>query len=153
TVGNCAGEPIAESLEIDIDVTAFAAANCANTPAIQNFTVCNPVNDEAPISLVAGAFPPGSRFYAEYPVTETTTEYTSANPFPVQAGNNTFYSLAPGDNGCYFEFNIQVTSIEAPVAPAQQSFCASDLPTTSDLAATGSNIKWYANASGGSPLP
>ncbi len=46
---------------------------------------------------------------------------------------------------------LTVTSIVAvPPITADQAFCAG--ATVADLVATGQNIKWYANATGGSPL-
>lgn len=39
-----------------------------------------------------------------------------------------------------------------PTAPSPQTFCQSSNPTVANLSATGTNIKWYAAATGGSPL-
>ncbi|MEQ8580848.1 gliding motility-associated C-terminal domain-containing protein [Marinoscillum sp.] len=44
------------------------------------------------------------------------------------------------------------TSILAPTGESSQSFCTADNPTIANLVVTGSNIKWYSNPTGGSPL-
>lgn len=49
---------------------------------------------------------------------------------------------------------VTVTPLpEAPTGNAIQSFCTTTIPTVADLAASGSNLKWYAASSGGSALP
>ncbi|HEX5153138.1 MAG TPA: putative Ig domain-containing protein, partial [Parafilimonas sp.] len=48
-----------------------------------------------------------------------------------------------------------ITILAAPAAPtgfSSQSFCANANPTVADLLASGSNIQWYATASGGTTL-
>ena len=52
-----------------------------------------------------------------------------------------------GESACV-SYTINV--LLPPVAQSNQSFCGS--PTVADLTATGTSIKWYANATGGSPL-
>lgn len=46
--------------------------------------------------------------------------------------------------------NTAVSISNPPVAASTQTFCGST--TVADLAATGTNLKWYATSSGGSPL-
>jgi len=51
--------------------------------------------------------------------------------------------------------DVTVTFTNPPAAPAgnsTQSFCAINNPTVANLTPTGSNIKWYADASGGTAL-
>jgi len=50
------------------------------------------------------------------------------------------------------EVTVTVTVAPAPTGNATQIFCAEDEPTVADLQATGTFIKWYALASGGTPL-
>ncbi len=68
--------------------------------------------------------------------------------------NTTYYYRvrATSTNSTSANSNV-VTVVTTPVAPtgsSSQSFC--DGATVADLAATGSNIKWYATSSGGSSL-
>ncbi|MRS05607.1 hypothetical protein EG832_20685, partial [bacterium] len=42
---------------------------------------------------------------------------------------------------------------DPPTGAASQAFCATDIPTVSNLSATGTDIQWYDAPSGGSPLP
>ena len=44
------------------------------------------------------------------------------------------------------------TTPDAPTGTAAQSFCTSASPTVNDLTATGSDIQWYAAATGGTAL-
>ncbi|MGM1057335.1 MAG: hypothetical protein ACQEWG_15725, partial [Bacteroidota bacterium] len=58
------------------------------------------------------------------------------------------------DNGCDYTTDTLVT-INDPAAPtgdAAQSFCSIDNSTVADLMASGDNIQWYADATGGSAL-
>lgn len=48
-------------------------------------------------------------------------------------------------------FTTQAISAQ-PTAQSPQTFCASSNPTVANLTATGTTIKWYANATGGAPL-
>ncbi len=48
--------------------------------------------------------------------------------------------------------SVIVNSTNPPTAASVQSFCASTNPTIANLTATGSNIKWYSAATGGTAL-
>ena len=51
------------------------------------------------------------------------------------------------------EFNVNIgENPDAPTGTANQSFCSIVNPTVAELVATGSNIKWFSTASGGSAL-
>ena len=69
--------------------------------------------------------------------------------------NGTTYYASQTTASCESNVRLAVTvTINTPAAPtgsASQSFC--NAATVADLTATGSNIQWYAAASGGSPLP
>ena len=51
-----------------------------------------------------------------------------------------------------FAVTVTVNNPAAPTGSAAQSFCAIDNPTVANLTATGTAIKWYSAASGGSAL-
>ena len=48
--------------------------------------------------------------------------------------------------------DVVVNDPSAPIGESSQSFCSIDDPTVSNLVATGNNIQWYADATGGQPL-
>ena len=49
--------------------------------------------------------------------------------------------------------SVVVNNPSAPTGTSPQSFCAIDNPTVASLAASGSDLRWYTVASGGTPLP
>ncbi|HQX03939.1 MAG TPA: hypothetical protein PKZ44_07460, partial [Flavobacterium sp.] len=99
--GSCQGQPIPQPLGVGINAGAFVAQNCQDVPLIRNFSYCN-VTEPIPASQLAAQFPPGTKFYATYPV--TTPEITS---FPVTPGiSTTYYAVIPNSNGCHFEFTM-----------------------------------------------
>ncbi len=75
-----------------------------------------------------------------------------ASDTPLENGS---YYVSQTANSCESErLEIQVTlSIpDPPAASATQSFCEADNPTVTNLVANGTNIQWYAESSGGTPL-
>ncbi|MCB9426180.1 MAG: hypothetical protein H6584_04030 [Flavobacteriales bacterium] len=70
--------------------------------------------------------------------------------------NGTTYYATQTVGGCESDTRFAVTvTIADPAAPtgnAAQSFCSINNPTVANLAATGTNIQWYAAATGGSAL-
>ncbi|MCB9426184.1 MAG: gliding motility-associated C-terminal domain-containing protein [Flavobacteriales bacterium] len=87
--------------------------------------------------------------------------YDSANGgTPLAAGDllvdGTSYYASQTIAGCESDTRFVVTvTVEDPAAPTgstNQSFCSINTPTVADLVATGSTIKWYTVATGGSAL-
>src|SRR6185295_8314436 len=71
--------------------------------------------------------------------------------------NGTHYFASQTVSGCESSTRLDVTvtvttTPGAPTGSATQSFCSGDSPTVANLAPSGTAIKWYAAASGGSPL-
>jgi hypothetical protein len=70
--------------------------------------------------------------------------------------NGTYYA-SQTLNGCESRTRLAVTvSIYDPGVPAglaNQEFCANTMPTLADVSVTGTGIKWYNLASGGTALP
>jgi len=71
--------------------------------------------------------------------------------------NGSHYYASQTVNGCESSarLNVTVTVYSTPAAPtgtASQSFCSGALPTVANLSATGTAVKWYDTASGGSEL-
>src|SRR5690606_7628005 len=78
---------------------------------------------------------------------------TTANISGLVAGT---YSVTVTDaNNCSVTETVNVTSpafVHAPVA-TNQSFCTGQNATLANVVVTGSNIKWYSAATGGTLLP
>jgi predicted outer membrane repeat protein len=90
-----------------------------------NLTGCSPIINSGNTSLYAGDY--------------ANTDY---------AGQNRKVSTI--DIGAY-ENELGVSGKTMPTAASMQSFCSQNV-IVNDLTATGQNIKWYSQASGGSPL-
>lgn len=120
--GPCGGVPIYNPLIITIEAEDYIAQNCAGQSNI-NLTYCN-IGNTIPITQVAGNFLAGSHFYNEYPVTNTSIEYTINNPFPATPGTTTYFSVPPGTTNCFFEFTITVTNINSsPTVVSPVNYC------------------------------
>ena len=101
--GSCQGEPIYQPITVNIIAGNFVAQNCSNVPLVQNFYYCNGQTSVTAAEL-ASAFPPGSLFYAAYPVPVGANPITN---FPIVSGNSDTYFAVPFNaDGCYFEFTI-----------------------------------------------
>ncbi|MBI9040156.1 hypothetical protein, partial [Lutibacter sp.] len=113
--GVCEGEKIPTPLIVNIDAAAFVNANCGGQTPIRDFYVCNGSVTSINISEVSGEFPVGTRFYNEYPVTNSSIEYTSSNPFPLSTA--TYFAIPPGTSICYYEFRIGISATpDVPLA-------------------------------------
>ncbi|MFB9055617.1 gliding motility-associated C-terminal domain-containing protein [Mariniflexile ostreae] len=141
TMGTCIGEPIPTPNIVTIDAEDYVNANCGDFTAIRDFFFCNIGTTAIETSKVKDAFPPGSKFYNEYPLTGTSVQYNASNPFPPTVGTSTYYAIHPGSSSCYYEFTIEVTSITSVPTVQDISYCLnetalplsavpSDAPTT-----------------------
>jgi len=108
--GTCAGLPITEPTPVPIDI---GAAGCTGGEAKHVlFCAADVVNEEIPLSRIAGDFPDGTRFYSAISGSGqgAGTEYSVAVPFPGVTGSQVvYYAVPPGRSaGCYLTFSIQV---------------------------------------------
>jgi len=129
--GNCIGEPITTPAQIGINAFDYVAEHCQSVPVATEFVFCN-VGASIPITEINGAFPAGSRYFSEYPVTPSTIEYTINNPFPASSGISTYYALPPTQGACYFGFTINVTNLISVPSVNNISYCQGEtaLPLT-----------------------
>ncbi|MDD5150936.1 MAG: SprB repeat-containing protein, partial [Flavobacterium sp.] len=136
--GGCVGDPILNPLLIGINSASYVTNNCADTPNSREFVFCTS-NQTIPITDISDGFPPGSLFYDEYPVTNTSIQYTISNPFPVTESSINYYAIPPGaDDGCYFPFKIKVTNvITMPDTTPSIEYCQGS--TALPLTATATN--------------
>ncbi|MBN2776583.1 MAG: DUF11 domain-containing protein, partial [Bacteroidales bacterium] len=148
--GICAGEPIIEPFRFAIDESAFVTANCVATPTVLEFLECN-VSGSIAITEVSGHFPAGSRYYNQYPITGSTTEYTISNPFPATPGVSTYYAVPPGSTSCYFEFTIEVLDLTStPIAASPVTYCQNDVavPLTATASDPSYTLYYYTSLAG-----
>ncbi|MFD2551058.1 hypothetical protein ACFSQP_04440, partial [Bizionia sediminis] len=139
TNGACIGEPIPTPTVIPINSTQFVNDNCANFSAVRDFFYCNIGTTPIPVSDVSGEFPPGTKFYNEYPLTPNSILYNTSNPFPAVAG--TYYAVPPGASTCYYEFTINIEDITStPISAMDATYCVGE--TASPLSATASNSNY-----------
>ncbi len=79
---------------------------------------------------------------------------TNINQLTTTLSGSTTFSLVASVNGCSSAAATTTVNVtNPPTGASPQTFCASVNPLISSLTATGTGIKWYAFASGGSPLP
>src|SRR5690606_1649305 len=86
---------------------------------------------------VSASFPGGTRYYNEYPKTDTSIEYTASNPFPSTLGTSVYYAIPPGSTSCYYEFTINVSNITSVPTVQDITYCLNE--TASPLTATPSD--------------
>ena len=127
--GNCQGEPNTDPIEIDIDAQDYINDNCTGVTVERDFFYCSFEGNSIPVSEIEAEFPPGSRFYDSYPVTGSTTEYTSTNPFPATLGTTTYYAIPPGDPSCHYIFTIATNSVTTTPSTNDEVYCLNETAT------------------------
>ncbi|NLA23737.1 MAG: DUF11 domain-containing protein, partial [Bacteroidales bacterium] len=149
--GICLGEPITSPLKIAFNSSDYVNNNCGSVNSVITVNECN-VSGSIPITEVSGNFPPGSRFYNEYPIDDNSIEYTISNPFPASPGLTTYYAIPPGASSCFFEFRINVQNITSVPTASPIEYCENDIasPLTATPSAPG-NILYYYESESGSP--
>ena len=75
----------------------------------------------------------------------TTTALATGNYYASQ-------TVGTCESALRFAVAVTVNNPAAPTGSATQSFCAIDNPTVANLTATGTAIKWYSAATGGTAL-
>ncbi|TBV26475.1 hypothetical protein DMZ43_05230, partial [Meridianimaribacter sp. CL38] len=127
--GNCQGEPNTDPIEINIDAQDYINDNCTGVTVERDFFYCSFEGNSIPVSEIEAEFPPGSRFYDSYPVTGSTTEYTSTNPFPATLGTTTYYAIPPGDPSCHYIFTIATSSVTTTPSTNDEVYCLNETAT------------------------
>ncbi|HEX9980091.1 MAG TPA: hypothetical protein VGB50_05955, partial [Flavobacterium sp.] len=148
--GPCIGQAILAPLLITINALDFVNLNCSLTPPVSSYEFCSP-GANIPITSLTGGFPPGSRFYNQYPVTFLTTEYNINNPFPSTVGTSQYYAIPPGAiAGCYFPFTITVTTVASQPSAPNVSYCKGAIaePLTATPSNSNYTLYYYASING-----
>ncbi len=153
--GTCVGLPILDPLPISIDATNFVQLNCQSTPDIRDFTYCNIPNANIPITDVSGAFPAGTLFYNQFPITNSSIQYTISNPFPGTVGSTNYIAVPPTtNNGCYYPFRITISN--APMVPitTNVAYCQGEnaQPLTATLNNPTNTLYFYSSLTSGAQL-
>ncbi|MGY0392317.1 HYR-like domain-containing protein [Bizionia sp. KMM 8389] len=132
--GSCQGEPNTDPIEVDINSEQYIIDNCTNVSLEREFFYCDFDGNTIPVSEISGNFPPGSRFYDSYPITDSSVEYTTTNPFPATVGSTTYYAIPQQSTGCSYIFTITINDI--PTVPTFDNpiYCINE--TASPLTAT-----------------
>jgi hypothetical protein len=93
------------------------------------------------------------------PISNTTTylwstgETTNSINILPTTTSNYWVDITSGSVTCRKNITINVNpDTPAPTGNPTQVFCISPAPSVADLTVTGSNIQWYASATGGTPL-
>lgn len=114
----CSSSPIVDSYLFTIDPEALSNEDCTEEETAQVFDFCNYKDPFLPIEEISAAFPPGTRFFSEFPISFTSIEYTSRNPIPVQDGMSDYFAVLRGENDCFQKFSInhEPITIDASVS-------------------------------------
>ncbi len=110
TSGACQGQPITDPLIASIVVPpGYISANCTPQELDVDFNFCNGLTS-IPLDSVNAFLPIGTRFFNEFPVTNSSTEYTST--FPAVAGSVVTYYAVPSILGgtCAIPITITICS-------------------------------------------
>ncbi|WP_449441404.1 immunoglobulin domain-containing protein, partial [Seonamhaeicola algicola] len=85
--------------------------------------------------------------------TDAAATTTLTTPSAVTS-SGTYYIRLESAGGCFQIEPVSVTVYPLPAAPVAnaQNFCRGANPTVANLVATGTNLQWYANATGGTAL-
>lgn len=141
TVAGC------ESERAKIDVTVTACTPPAK-PTVSNKTY--EVGDNAPVLTATGT---NLKWYAD---ASTTTPLPSApKPSTTTAGVTKYYVTQTNASGCESEraeITVTVSACTPPAAPGVANKSYTVGAPSQPLTAAGTNLKWYAAASGGAPL-
>ena len=102
----CSSSPIVDPYEFIIDKEGLSLEDCEEDEITQVFDFCNVEDEFLPVDEIASAFPPETRFFNEFPITFSSIEYTSRNPFPLPIGISEYYAVLRGENDCFQKFAI-----------------------------------------------
>jgi hypothetical protein len=152
STGECTNEPITDPLSILIDRTDFINNNCQpqENYTTRSFSYCNVPGDAIPFSDVFGFFPSGSRFFNNL---DRDIEYTSGSGFPATEGVTTYYAIPPGITTCWWEFTIDVFTLDTQPTTENLVYCQNHpaVPLTAVPTNSSYLLYYYTNDTGGTP--
>ena len=129
-------------------VSTFNNSNCQEQNQNGTITAATDVDGDA-ITYSLGSAPTKGTVT----INPSTGAYSYV-PTTGQNGSDTFTITANDGHGgtSAATVNITITPLSPQPTAAAQAFCVGDNATVASLNATGTAIKWYANATGGTPL-
>ena len=153
TSGSCEGAAIKDPLTMPINAGTYVSENCDGDYSTRDFSYCNFGGSNIPFSDVTANFPAGTRFYNEYPVTSSATEYTNATGFPGTVGKTYYYAVPPGITACYWQFTITVNDITSTPTANNINYCIGDVaaPLTATPSDNSYTLFYYTSATDDTP--
>jgi uncharacterized repeat protein (TIGR01451 family) len=139
--GNCQDQPINDPVVLNIN----RPSSCDDSNLTKNFDFCTSASTIA-VSSIRSDFPIGTRFYNQFPLTETSIEYTNDNPFPANITTTPYYAIPAGETGCHLEFSITITSNNSsPTFTDNYTYCQNEVATvlTATLTNDATTLFWY----------
>ncbi|MGY6522718.1 MAG: hypothetical protein ACXIUD_13375, partial [Mongoliitalea sp.] len=152
--GACADLPITGPITLSIDATNFVSSNCQDSGSESfDFFFCNIDGQNIPVSEIRSNFPAGFRFFNP----AGTIEFTNSNPFPASQGIASYRAVASGNENCFFNFTINVSTLTSqPTVTSPLVYCLGEqgLPLTAtivdgDSQASEFSLFFYRSATGG----
>ena len=157
------GDAVAAGSGFDCIVTENNNGPCTATTAPKVALTVNTI-PAAPTGTTAQSFCSGSSpTVADLVASGTTVQWyaasSSGSPLSTSTAlvTGTHYFASQMVSGCESSARFDVTATmnptpSAPAGTAAQTFCSGNSPTVASLTVTGTGLKWYAAASGGSAL-
>ena len=157
------GDAVAAGSGFDCIVTENNNGPCTATTAPKVALTVNTI-PAAPTGTTAQSFCSGSSpTVADLVASGTTVQWyaasSSGSPLSTSTAlvTGTHYFASQTVSGCESSARFDVTATmnptpSAPAGTAAQTFCSGNSPTVASLTVTGTGLKWYAAASGGSAL-
>jgi hypothetical protein len=137
-------------VEILVNVTSSSSSAPAASPIVSNVNYCK---NQTATALTATLSSTGT--HLKWYTSDIGGNFSTNPPTPstTTVGTSSYWVAQATTAGCEStRAKIDVMVSELPTAPVatSQSVCAGS--TINNLSATGTNLKWYSSATGGSPL-
>lgn len=137
-------------VEILVSITSPSASAPATAPTVSNVGYC--LNQSA-TALSATLSSTGTNL--KWYTSDVGDNFSTSAPTPLTntAGTTSYWVAQATTSGCESlrsKIDVVVSALPAAPAASSQSVCAGS--TIANLSATGTNLKWYSSATGGSPL-
>ncbi|SDC52262.1 conserved repeat domain-containing protein/gliding motility-associated C-terminal domain-containing protein [Algoriphagus faecimaris] len=124
----CFDTPIFGPLEVVVNAADYLKENCGFDTENSKLFICQDVNDQfVQILSLTTIFPAGTRFYDEFPILSSTTEYVAELPLD---SNQSYFAVFPNNLNCPKEFSIEAGYIEVEV---EQEDLACGAPSSESL--------------------
>ena len=141
---------VAPELSITLGTNPVICRNTTSASLTYSATTGSPTNYY--LTFDAAALAAGMSNSANYSLTAGSIAISV--PYSIAAGvynaSLTVNTNSPVCSSISYPISVTVSDPAAPTGSASQTFCSSSSPTIANLVATGTAVKWYNSASGGS---